>query len=77
MEEYKKELYNEKIRKIYQRDETPFVCAVTDRNFYKISIRPKHFPFHSLWNGYSPWTNIFVEEIEPFNPIKIKIHHFK
>lgn len=75
LEEYKKEPYNEQIRKIYQCDKTPFICAVTDRNFYKISIRPKHFPFHNLWNGYSPWTNIFVKEIEPFNPIKIKIEY--
>lgn len=75
LEEYKNEPYNEKIRKIYQCDKTPFICAVTDRNFCKISIRPKHFPFHNLWNGYSPWKNIFVKEIEPFNPIRIKIEY--
>lgn len=75
LEKYKDEKYNELIRELYQCDKIPFICVVTDRDFYKVSIRPKHFPFAPLWNGYSPWKNIFVREIEPFNPIRIKIEY--
>ena len=47
---YKNENVNDLIRTFYQCDKISFVCAVTDRNFCKASIRPKHFPFGNLWN---------------------------
>lgn len=75
LEKCKDEWYNELIRKMYQCDEIPFICVVTDRDFHKVSIRPKHFPFGHMWNGYSPWKSIVMKEIEPFKPITINIEY--
>lgn len=75
LEKYKDEGYNELIRTLYQCEKIPFICVVTDRDFYKVSTRPKHFPFAPQWNGYSPWKSIFVREIEPFKPICVEIEY--
>lgn len=67
--------YHEEIREAYGIKCVPFICIVTDSDCSKISIRPKHFPFANLWNGYSPWQKIEVQNIENLNLKNIKINY--
>jgi len=62
--EYKDKRQNEKLKEMYQTEKTPFICAVVNRSCSYIKVRPRHFPFANLWNGYSPWQKTAVREIE-------------
>lgn len=69
------ESYHETIRKTYGIESVPFICIVTDSDCSKIRIEPKHFPFANLWNGYSPWKKIEVQNVESLNLKNIKINY--
>lgn len=69
--------YNQMIMEYYQTETVPFVCIVSDRNGSAIVIRPKHFPFDNLWNGYSPWQRIAVKEIDNLNFHTVEIEYME
>lgn len=72
---YISEDYNKMLKDVYRIEKIPFICIVTDRNCCRIIIVVKHFPFANLWNAYSPWEQIRVQEIETLSFNDIKIHY--
>ena len=72
---YKKE--NENQRKLffemYDSDEFPFICLVVDNAFSNLYTEAFSFPFHQLWNGYTPWRRIQIENINDLSELKNKI----
>lgn len=59
--------YSKMIKEFYQIETTPFICFVNKNGSTKLQVRPSHFPFAQLWNGYSPWQRIKVKQIDDLN----------
>ncbi|MBQ2774740.1 MAG: hypothetical protein IJF40_02460 [Clostridia bacterium] len=62
--------YIQMIKEAYNIKSAPFVCVVVNRNVSEIAVRPSHFPFSNLWNGYSPWKAIQAQEIDSLEVLK-------
>ena len=67
--EEQKELFFE----MYDSDELPFICLVVDNTLSKFYTEAFSFPFHQLWNGYTPWKKIQIENINDLAELKNKI----
>ena len=57
------------IKELYNIDRIPFICAVVS-NDLSLQILPPHYPFGTLWNGYSPWKSIQIYEIKSLSELK-------
>jgi hypothetical protein len=44
-------------------------CFLADRDLHFIRAFPAHYPFHQLWNGYSPFREIDETTIEALNQL--------
>lgn len=55
--------YSEMIKKAYGISHMPDLCFAAKRNLSELVIHLHHYPFHQLWNGYSPWRKIDLKEI--------------
>lgn len=51
-------LYEEYIKDWYGIDEMPNICLIIKRDLSDFAVEQYNFPFHHLWNGYSPWKKI-------------------
>ncbi len=58
---------------LYDSNKIPFICLVVDKTLSKFQIETFSFPFHQLWNGYTPWRKIQIENINNLAELKNKI----
>jgi len=62
--------YAEMIKQTFGISEMPDLCFMTDRNLTKMTIMQHHYPFHQLWNGYSPWRMVDIVELKSLDELK-------
>ena len=56
--------YFQVIKDMYGIDIFPEICFSAHRNLSVIKAMPYDFPFHHMWNAYSPWKRIKATRID-------------
>ncbi len=73
----KNDAYCNMICEVYMIEKAPFICIVVNRDLSTIEVRPSHYPFANLWNGYSPWRRIEVIEVDSLDLKNIQVIYFE
>lgn len=55
--------YFDMIKNMYKIDTVPDICFFVPRNLSVLTLMSYDFPFHHMWNAYSPWIRVYVTEI--------------
>jgi hypothetical protein len=67
--------YKQMIKELYDIQKFPYIYVVINRSATHITIRSSHFPFANLWNAYSPWRKIKVQNINDIKHLEgIYVH---
>lgn len=56
--------YFDYIKNLYGTDIFPDICFCMSRGASVLEVIDYDFPFHHMWNAYSPWVKIKVVEID-------------
>lgn len=62
--------YFDLIKDCYGIDVVPDICFSVCNDLSVLEVMEHDFPFGHMWNGYSPWKEIHIVDIDDLNELK-------
>ena len=68
-EEAERASYEQYIKELYGIDNLPDICLIVKRDLSDLAVEQYDYPFHHMWNGYSPWEKIEAVSIDDLDSL--------